>query len=185
MDLTTALLVFPLLSAPQEEGLSELIERYGRSQAADSAVALTRRLPALSGTTRETARFLLAIDFAELGLGDLAVSELEALTGEPCLGPAASVALLRIRSDSGSNDAVVHEASAAPWDRMKDEDFGESLYRVARAFFLTRRYPEARDWLAHVPEASPYFLFARYLLAQTEYALGHFGRAVEAAEPIF
>ena len=184
--MATALLCFPLLGGThQPESLSQLLDRYRERSAADSAVATLNGFSRLTHQDCSIARFLLANDLAELGLADLAATELRALLDFPDLAPAAFVALARLQNETNGAEALVREARRAPWERLGSDDFGEAAFRVARASFSTGRYPEARSWLAQVPKDSSYFPFSRYLLAQTEYALDRYGKAMDAADAIF
>ncbi len=183
--------VLALLCAPRNapasepESLSSLLSGERRRHPAESVGAILRALPGLSEGEREVARFLLADRIAELGLRDLAVAELRSLAGSFELAPAAFVALARLRDEAGESEALHAEARFAPWDRVADEDFDETVFRVARAAFETGRHAECRSWLQRVRPESDYFPFSRFVTAQSEYALGRTGRALEATEDLF
>lgn len=184
LNLATALLLFPFLT-PEPKPLAALLGRYEERRAADSAVALLRQARSSGGAERAIIEFLLANDLEGLGLLDEALRRFQAASRSAAIAPAAALGAVRVRFEAGEDDALYHEARSLPWDRFVDDDFAEAAYRVAGACFRSGRYPEARSWLSEVPRASPFFPFARYLLAQTEYAIGRYGEAVEAAEPVF
>jgi hypothetical protein len=189
LDLFTVLLVLPLLAASSASPLRDLrveAAAFSRQTATESAVAMLRALPRLEGADRDVARFLLATALAELGLATPALALHRALlASSAALAPAAFVATSRIRTEDEPSDALLRGARTAPWERMDDDDFAEAAYRVARSAFRAKRYVEARLWAREVRSGTPWYPFARYLLAQSEYALGRYGRALEAAEPIF
>jgi tetratricopeptide (TPR) repeat protein len=186
LDLATALLCLPLLGGTyQPESFSQLLDGYRERSAADTAVATLRGLSEFTLNERPIANFLLANDLAELGLSDLAAAEFGALLDHPHLAPAAFLGLARLQTDPSGAATLLREARRAPWGRMDGDDFAEAAFRVARASFVAGRYPEARSWLTQIPESSAYFPFSRYLLAQTEYALDRYGKAIEAADTVF
>lgn len=186
MDFATILFLLPLRFAPAGESVSRPLNDFVQSDPADSATTLLGLLSTVSGPERNAALLLLAEDLAEMGLQDSSTSLLLPLSLSPSpFAPAAFVALTRLRLETGEEESLFREAKLAPWDRLNDEDFAESLYRVGRACLRTNRFPEAREWLAQVPSDSAFYPYSRYLLAQAEYALGRYARAVEAAQPIF
>jgi hypothetical protein len=162
-----------------------LVDGYAERPAADSAIAILRALPTLGAAEGDAARLLLANDLEEIGIDRTATMVLESLGSSPRFAPAAFAALARLRDGRGENEALRIEAAKAPWERMTAEDRAEAAYHVARACFRDRRYPEVRFWVERVPQSSLVYPFARFLLAQAEYAFGENGRAIEAAEPIF
>ena len=180
------LFFLPLLGgARQSLSLSQLVEEYGDRRAPQSAAALLRAMPAFSPGERHIASFLLGNDFAELGLDDLAARQWVVLLDSADLGGAAFVALARLYDDTQDSDALLVRAKQARWDEVPAADMAEAVYRVARACMREGRYAQARDWLARISEDSPYYPASRFLLAQTEYALGRTGAALDAAERVF
>ncbi len=183
--------VLALLCAPRNapasepESLSDLLSGDRRRHPAESVGAILRALPRLSEGEREVARFLLAGRLAELGLRDLAAAELRSLAGSFELAPAAFVALARLRDEAGESEALHAEARFAPWDRIAEGDFDETVFRVARAAFAAGRHAECRSWLQRIRPESDYLPFSFFLTAQSEYALGRVGPALEATEAVF
>ena len=177
-------LLFPLLTASPEEDLVSVIERHRERSAAESVVALLR-LAGLTPVEESVVRLLVASDLAEMGLEESSLRAFRSLADHPRLGGSAFVGIARILDERGSFGALRLEAERAPWEWMEPEDAVEAAYRVARAAIATERFGEARDWLARIPEDSPYGPYALYLRAQAEYGLGDYRRAVLAAERIF
>ena len=178
-------LVLPLLSSSESAGLAHLLERHAERPPADAVIAILGALPRLEADEAAIARFLLAGALSELGLVELAAGILRPELDSPFLGGAAFVAWLRAESAAGEHERIVRVTRRAPWKNVAADDLGEALYRAARACFVTARYPEARLWAREVPDDSSWHPFARYLLAQSEYALGRHAAALSAAEPIF
>jgi tetratricopeptide (TPR) repeat protein len=186
LDLATVLLFFPLLGgARQSPGLSQLVGEYGDRRAAQTAAALLRDMPTFSPAEQPVAGFLLGNDFAELGLHDLALRQFLALVDSQDLGGAAFLAMARLYDDTQDDEALLLHATHTRWQAVRDEDLAEAVYRVARACMRAGHYSEARDWLARISEDSPYFAPSRFLLLQTEYALGRPRAALDAADAVF
>ena len=186
MDLATVVLFFPLLGGVQQsESLAKLLENYPERTAASSAASLIasaeQRLPA----ERPIAAFLLGNDLAELGLTELATRELRPLLESPDLGAPAFLALARLLDADGEDESLLRDAQRARWNDLGEEEFAEVSFRMARACMREQRYAESRDWLSKIPKTSPYFAPSRYLLAQTEYALGRLPRSLEAVESVY
>ena len=186
MDLATVVLFFPLLGgAHGSESLPQLFEEYSRRSAAASATVLLRSAGDRSPAERSITAFLLANDLAELGFRDLAGRELHPLLTSPTLGPAAFLSLVRILDEDEQDERLLEEARRASWADLDDEEFAEATFRVARSCMRQRRWAQAREWLKQVPTSSAYHVPSRYLLAQTEYALGRLPQAIEAIDSVF
>ena len=142
-------------------------------------------MPTFSLAEQPVAGFLLGNDFAELGLHDLALRQFLALVDSQDLGGAAFLAMARLYDDTQDDEALLLRAKHARWEAVRDEDLAEAVYRVARACMRAGHYSEARDWLARISEGSPYFAPSRFLLLQTEYALGRTRAALDAADAVF
>jgi len=183
--LSTVFLAFPLFASSSPEGVSRWLDGYASRPAAESALAVLGGLGGLEEPEQEIARFLLAGDFAELGLSTLAIDAFRSLRDSGNLAGAAFVGVVRVHADGDEHERLYHFARRGAWRELEQDDAAEVAFRVARACFATSRYPEARLWLSEVPDDSSWYPFGRYLLAQTEYALGRYGRAIEAAAPIF
>jgi tetratricopeptide (TPR) repeat protein len=184
LNLGTVVLAFPLLSGSADDG-SRWVEGYSEREAAESAVEEFGRLDGPDEVERHVALFLLASDLAELGLFELAADTYHRAGQWPLLAGAAFLGELRALDDAEQHERLHRRAPRGPWEELDGEERAEALFRAARAAFATSRYPEARDWLREIPQGSSWYPFSRYLLAQTEFALGRYDRAIEAAEPIF
>jgi tetratricopeptide (TPR) repeat protein len=186
LDLATVLLFYPLLGGTRRtDGLPQVLADYRKGSALRTTVTLLRARPNLPPVEQPIADFLLATNFAELGLDSLAARNLAALVDSPALGAGAFLALARVREEAGEDEALAADAQRAPWARLDDESLGEAAVHVARACMRLGRYTEAREWLQSVPGESTSFAFSRVLLVQTEYALGRPAAALEVAEGAF
>lgn len=166
------------------QSLPEAVHHYAHLDASRSLVDLFALLPKLRGMEHAVGRFLIANGLAELGFHELAVRELQKLQLLETLGPAASVALCRLHSDRGDDDALFQAAMRADWGRLAADDRAEIAYRAARAAVDLRRHGQALFWLERVSPDSSYAPFSTYLLAQTHAATGQYPKAVDAAQQV-
>lgn len=181
------LLLFPLLGGghPSGHDLPRLLDEYAERSAAHTVGNLLLMERDAADLDREIVRFLLGRDLAELGLPDAGVRQLRGLLGSSTIAGGAFLALARIHNETGAADALVRDSRTAPWSQIEGEDLAETIFLVARACMATGRHPEARDWLSRIPAQSSFFPYSRYLLAQTEYALGRSSAALDAAAEVF
>lgn len=187
-NLFRVLVLLPLLVGMELSAydLPPLLDEYGERSALETTRQSLLMEPTAPDRDREIVSLLLAADLAELGFADLATGALRGLLGSDTVGGQAMLVLARLRNDGGEGaEGLVSAARGARWELLDGEDLAEAEFLVARACMRTRRYPEARAWLRQVPRGSGFFRFSRYLLAQTEYALGRTGAALDAASEVF